>query len=245
MLNKLRNIKKINLIKYTIATLFIFSFIQIPVDSKQIIESNSINNNKAYTNKRNYQKIIGIKPLVQEILEQYKEGASSLGELIYEEVENAKRKEKLKIKKKAVQRKQLKQINNVSDQILSLEKKDYEALLKIVEAEATGEDIKGKLLVANVVLNRVESKKFPNTIYDVVHDKKGGVQFSPISDGRYYKVNITESTKKAVEKALKGEDHSDGALYFVARAYASKKSVRWFDRALHKVAKYGSHEFYR
>ena len=44
-----------------------------------------------------------------------------------------------------------------------LSDKDYDALLRIVEAEAGGEDQDGKLLVANVVLNRVNSELFPNT----------------------------------------------------------------------------------
>ena len=127
-----------------------------------------------------------------------------------------------------------------SDQLLSISKKDYEALLKIVEAEATGQDEKGKILVANVILNRVESSRFPNEIYEVIHQTN---QFSPITDGRYNSVNVTSSTKTAVEKALKGEDYSNGALFFIAKASAS--SVSWFENNLTKVNEYQGHTFYK
>lgn len=126
-----------------------------------------------------------------------------------------------------------------------LTEQDYMALVRIVEAEATGEDLMGKTLVANVVLNRVNSSRFPNAIYDVVHQKiKGNAQFSPISDGRYYSVSITESSYEAVELALSGQDESNGALFFVARSLASDGAVSWFDKNLKKVLKYGVHEFY-
>ncbi len=130
--------------------------------------------------------------------------------------------------------------------ILNISPKDYEALTKIVEAEATNEDLIGKVLIANVVLNRVEHRKFPNTIYAVIHQTiNGKVQFSPIKDGRYYSVQVTGETKEAVQRALKGEDYSNGALFFAARCLASDKSMNWFDNHLTKVFQYGIHEFYK
>ena len=88
---------------------------------------------------------------------------------------------------------------------------EYEMLLRIVEAEAGGEDTEGKILVANVVLNRVESDKFPDTIEEVIFQKNGKVtQFSPIADGRYYTVEVSEDTIDAVNRALSGEDLSQG-----------------------------------
>jgi len=123
--------------------------------------------------------------------------------------------------------------------------KDYNSLLKIVEAEATGEDTIGRIMVANVVLNRVESSRFPDSIYDVIHQQDGGVyQFSPIKDGRYDSVTITKKTEDAVERALNGEDYSNGALFFVARSLASDNAVSWFDTNLRKVAVHGVHDFF-
>ncbi len=139
-------------------------------------------------------------------------------------------------------------VNNIEDaggvQLLNLT--DYTALVRIVEAEATGEDLIGKVLIANVVMNRVDSKRFPNSIYDVVHQKLDGrAQFSPIDDGRYYSVAVTDSTIEAVELALAGQDYSDGALFFVAKSIASEKAGSWFDRHLTFVFKHGVHSFYK
>lgn len=57
---------------------------------------------------------------------------------------------------------------------------DYYTLLQIVEAEATGGDIKSKILIANVVLNRVKDSRFPDTIYDVVWQTAGGSPRFPL-----------------------------------------------------------------
>ena len=123
---------------------------------------------------------------------------------------------------------------------------DRQVLERIVEAEAGGEDIHGRLLVANVILNRVRHKEFPSTIKGVVFSHHGSrYQFSPVSDGRYYSVTVSEGTKKAVAMALHGKDSSEGALYFMERAYANRSSARWFDCSLKRLFRYGCHEFFR
>ena len=76
--------------------------------------------------------------------------------------------------------------------------------------------------VANVILNRVRSSKFPDTIRDVVFAAR---QFSPVSDGRYYTVQVSEKTVEAVEQALKGVDDSRGALYFMWREGADSSNA--------------------
>lgn len=122
---------------------------------------------------------------------------------------------------------------------------DKEVLLRIVEAEATGEDVKGRMLVANVILNRVVSEEFPNSIPEVVFSHRGETyQFAPVKDGRYWKVRITDKTREAVERVLTGEDYSQGALYFAARRMADKKAMRWFDTSLTYLFTYGVHEFF-
>ncbi|MCM1122752.1 MAG: cell wall hydrolase [Eubacterium sp.] len=126
-----------------------------------------------------------------------------------------------------------------------LSDKDQEALMRIVEAEAGGEDQDGKLLVANVVLNRVNSEYFPDTVWEVVMQKEQGIaQFSPTVDGRYQSVKVSEDTREAVERALYGEDISQGALYFCAREKADSEKLQWFDRKLTKLFAYGNHEFF-
>lgn len=131
------------------------------------------------------------------------------------------------------------------DYIINITTQDYENLLRIVEAEAGGEDRKGKLLVANVILNRVLDEQFPDTVTEVIFQEEEGVcQFSPVRDGRFYKVEVSDETIEAVEAALYGEDYSNGALYFMARAYADKAKAAWFDQNLTKLFTYGGHEFF-
>lgn len=132
-----------------------------------------------------------------------------------------------------------------SENIVSLSREDYENLLRIVEAEASGEDEMGKLLVANVVLNRVASEDFPDTVTEVIFQRDNGVtQFSPVANGRFYTVEISEETISAVDRALAGEDCSQGALYFAARKYANRKNMRWFDENLEFLFSHGGHEFF-
>lgn len=126
-----------------------------------------------------------------------------------------------------------------------LEQADLEVLLRIVEAEAGCEDEDGKLLVANVILNRLDSDHFPDSITEIVFQRENGVsQFSPTADGSYNKVQISEETVNAVGRALAGEDISQGALYFAARKYADRESMRWFDEKLTLLFRHGGHEFY-
>ncbi len=127
--------------------------------------------------------------------------------------------------------------------MLSLE--DYDNLLRIVEAEAGGEDEKGKILVANVVMNRVADDDFPDSITEVIFQRENGVtQFSPVANGRFGKVTVSEETIEAVNKALCGEDYSQGALYFAARKYADSDNMRWFDENLEFLFEHGGHEFF-
>ncbi len=121
-------------------------------------------------------------------------------------------------------------------------RQERKILERIVEAEAGGQDLKGRILVANVILNRVKSKHFPNTVEKVVFAHR---QFSPISNGSYYRVSVSEKTEKAVQKALNGVDYSNGALYFMCRKASDPANVRWFDRDLTKVKEYGCHEFFK
>lgn len=120
--------------------------------------------------------------------------------------------------------------------------KEYEILCRIVEAEAGDQDVYGRILVANVILNRVNYKKeFENDIEGVVFEKN---QFAPVADGSYYKVGISSLTKEAVDRCLEGEDYSDGALFFFMRSGTTKNTAAWFD-SLKFICKYGCHEFFK
>ena len=128
---------------------------------------------------------------------------------------------------------------------MDITQEDYENMLRIVEAEAGGEDRTGKLLVANVIINRVKDNGFPDSVTDVIFQQENGVcQFSPIRDGRFYTVSVSDETVEAVEAALCGEDCSKGALYFMARKAADADMAAWFDKNLTRLFAYGGHEFF-
>jgi N-acetylmuramoyl-L-alanine amidase len=133
-----------------------------------------------------------------------------------------------------------------SSKTVTITKADVTMLERIVEAEAGGEDQVGKILIANVIFNRIIDKHFPDSVEAVIFQKNDGdYQFSPVKNGRYWSVDVSKDTKKAVERALSGEDFSEGALYFVARKRTTSSSVRWFDNNLEWLFKHGGHEFYR
>lgn len=128
----------------------------------------------------------------------------------------------------------------------NLSETEYNLLLRLVEAEAGGEDKEGKILVANVVFNRMENEKFPDSVSGVIlQQDENGAQFSPVSDGRLQTVSVSAETKEAVDEAIYGADISEGALYFVARTSANAENVRWFDECLTPVLRHGGHEFFR
>ena len=125
---------------------------------------------------------------------------------------------------------------------IPINKSSRRILERIVEAEAGDQNVKGRQMVANVIINRIKSKHFPDTVKGVVFAHR---QFSPISNGSYYRVSVSSLTKKAVEKALKEKDNTKGALYFMYRAVSVAGNLRWFDRDLTRLYEYGCHEFFK
>ena len=129
--------------------------------------------------------------------------------------------------------------------VIEVSEQDIDCLMRIVEAEAGCEDRIGKLLVANVVINRVRDDDFPNTVTEVVYQRSSqSAQFSPVSNGRIDTVKISNETREVVYSALLGEDASQGALYFVARQYADPDKVCWFDNNLTHLFSHGGHDFF-
>lgn len=125
---------------------------------------------------------------------------------------------------------------------VNLDTSSRRILERIVEAEAGDQDVAGRQMVANVILNRLQSSRFPDTVAGVVFAHR---QFSPVSNGSYYRVTVSNTTKRAVEKALKEKDNTKGALYFMYRAGSDAGNISWFDRELIKLFEYGCHEFFR
>ncbi|MBR0152700.1 MAG: cell wall hydrolase [Lachnospiraceae bacterium] len=120
---------------------------------------------------------------------------------------------------------------------LQLSRDDLKVLYQIVQAEAGDQSLKGRIMVVNVIMNRVRSSYYPDTVRGVVFQKS---QFSPVASGSYYTVNPDATTKRAVQAAVNGEDYSQGALYFCTRSIAGR-----FSRYLTRVTSEGDHVFFK
>jgi N-acetylmuramoyl-L-alanine amidase len=113
-------------------------------------------------------------------------------------------------------------------------------LAHIISAESQGESLTGQIAVGNVVLNRVSSDEFPNTIPAVIFDLTDGVQFEPVSNGTVYDTPTAQSVEAAL-LALDGETPVGGALYFYAPALS--KGV-WINANRTYLTTIGCHRFY-
>lgn len=102
-----------------------------------------------------------------------------------------------------------------NESVVDYTQEELEMMEYVVEQETHGGSLEHKRIVSYVIINRVKSDLFPNTIKEVLTAEK---QFSSITN-YYNKVNPPEEiTKQAVYEALNGlcEDKSGGALYFYA-----------------------------
>lgn len=97
---------------------------------------------------------------------------------------------------------------------------DYNAedllwLSRIVTCEAGSVSFEAKVMVANVVINRRADKSFPDSIHDVIFDKKFGIQFPPAHNGRIYSIPTPSThTIMACKAALNGLELAPDCLYF-------------------------------
>ena len=124
----------------------------------------------------------------------------------------------------------------------SFDSDDSQMLMKIAMAEAEGESVNGKAMVMLVVLNRVLSNQFPDSIEEVIFQHYGDVwQFSTVADGgRYWATEPDDECAEALALVESGFDESHGALYF-----ESTGKDGWHSRNLEFLFKLGGHKFYR
>lgn len=103
----------------------------------------------------------------------------------------------------------------------SLSSTELNLLARCVYSEARGEPYTGQVAVAAVVLNRVRSSSFPNTVSGVIYQPGA---FTAVSDGQ---INLTpnETAYKAARDALNGWDPTNGCLYYYNPATATSKWI--------------------
>ncbi len=99
---------------------------------------------------------------------------------------------------------------------------DIYLLAKVIAAEARGESYTGQVAVGAVVLNRVDSASFPDTIAGVVYQKGA---FSAVTDSNW-SVSPDSTSRKAAQDAINGWDPSGGALYYYNPAKTSNQWIR-------------------
>ena len=110
-------------------------------------------------------------------------------------------------------------------------------LARLINGEARGEPYKGQVAVGAVVMNRVKSSEFPDTISGVIYQKG---QFSCVTDGQFNKAIDENSTVyKAAREAINGADPTNGCIFF----YNPKTSKSKWLYTRTTVITIGSHRF--
>ena len=112
-------------------------------------------------------------------------------------------------------------------------------LTQIIYAESWQQPLAGQIGVGNVVLNRVASPDFPDTVFDVIFDMEHNIQFEPITNGSVY-ATPDEQSRIAACLCLDGVNTVGDSLYFVNPDHGSG----WFDSALDLTITIGGHNFY-
>ncbi|MDU1322993.1 MAG: cell wall hydrolase [Clostridium botulinum] len=106
--------------------------------------------------------------------------------------------------------------------IVNYTESDLDLLARLITAEAQSEPYSAQVAVASVVINRIKSSQFPNSISSVIYQKSDGYyQFTPVLNGWINKP-ATETSKKAAKEALYGSDPSKGALYYFDNTATNK-----------------------
>lgn len=117
----------------------------------------------------------------------------------------------------------------------SITRSDARLLAMVIEGEAAGEPMTGKVAVGAVILNRAESGEFPHSVKGVVYQPGA---FESVMNGQYNRP-VGPDSVKAADMALSGQDPTGGALYFWNPATAQSKWV-WQRPVTHKI---GNHVF--
>lgn len=100
---------------------------------------------------------------------------------------------------------------------------DVQLIARAINGEARGEPYEGQVAVGAVILNRVKSSKFPNTIAGVIYQSGA---FTAVSDGQINVPTASNSTVvKAAQDALNGWDPTGGAIYYFNPNTATNKWI--------------------
>ncbi|MGO4538972.1 spore cortex-lytic enzyme [Paenibacillus sp. 2TAB19] len=116
---------------------------------------------------------------------------------------------------------------------VSVNQKELDLLARIIYAESRGEPYKGQIAVGAVVMNRVAASDFPNTVQGVI-EQPGA--FTAVDDGQYYMKPDSTAYKAALE-AIRGNDPTNGALYYFNPDTATSKWI-WSRQQTLKIGRH-------
>jgi len=121
-----------------------------------------------------------------------------------------------------------------------VDQEELEWLAKMIYSEARGESLEGQIAVGAVIMNRVKSPLFPNTVKEVIFEKSYGYyQFTPAQNGAIHEADPGPQQMEAAKRAMNGEDPTNGALFF----YNPDKTSSTYLRSLEVSTKIGNHVF--
>jgi len=136
-------------------------------------------------------------------------------------------------------------LDHVDEKTLTAAAEDITLLKTITHWEARGEDEKGQILVVNVIKNRLNSPRFPNSLREVIFAPGA---FTPTQRADFDTASPNARTVAAVNRALEGADFSQGATFFHAISHLTPDA--WHERAAREgrlviLFDHGNHRFYR
>lgn len=120
-------------------------------------------------------------------------------------------------------------------ELTQLDDESHDLLSRLVTAESRGEPFEGQIAVAEVVLNRISSDEFPNSLYEVVYQVN---QFEPVHNGMIDEP-ATEESRNAVDEALNNSNIAHNAVFFYNLQTAES---RWLDQ-FPIITQIGNHTF--
>lgn len=117
------------------------------------------------------------------------------------------------------------------------EQNELQLLARCVNGEARGEPYEGQVAVAAVILNRVESPSFPNSIAGVIYQPGA---FTAVTDGQInVPIDTASSVYRACQEAMNGTDPTGGAIYY----YNPEKTTNQWIYSRQVVTVIGKHRF--
>lgn len=120
-----------------------------------------------------------------------------------------------------------------SSQPVSRARVDVEMVARLIRAEAEAEPYVGQVAVGAVLMNRIESPKFPKTVAGVIYQPHA---FESVSNGTFYRP-ATPSCRKAAQAAVQGWDPSGGALFFFNPAKTNNRFI-WSRQIIQRIGKH-------